>query len=98
MAGRSYLSPGIAGKVVSGYVDRKGTSVPQSSWDTITPRERQVLKLIGEGRSNKELAYYLGISVKTAEKHRANIMNKLNLHNVSALISYAVRKGLVDPF
>ncbi|MBN1842127.1 MAG: response regulator transcription factor, partial [Deltaproteobacteria bacterium] len=60
-----------------------------------TKRERQVLKLIGEGHKNKEIADYLFISLKTVEKHRANLMKKLNLHNASALTAYAMEKGLI---
>jgi DNA-binding NarL/FixJ family response regulator len=64
-------------------------------WDTLTERERQVLKLVAEGHTNKEIANYLFISVKTVEKHRANLMRKLNLHNAPALTAFAMEKGLI---
>ena len=67
----------------------------QTPWDTLTHREREVLKLIGEGNKSKEIADYLCISLNTVEKHRSNLMEKLNLHSVSALTSYAIEKGLV---
>jgi DNA-binding NarL/FixJ family response regulator len=94
--GKTYLSPDIAEKVVTSYLTSKKHSAPASRWDTVTPREKQVLKLIAEGNSNKDMAEYLYISVKTIEKHRANLMRKLELHNVSALTSYAIDKGLVS--
>jgi len=78
-------------------MDGRGNLEPRTPWETLTPREGQVLKLLGEGRRNKEIADYFCISVKTAEKHRANIMRKLNLHSTSALTAYAVGKGLVGP-
>ena len=69
----------------------------KSRWDTITQREKEVLKLLAEGYMNKEIGDFLNISVKTVEKHRANIMSKLDLHNAAALTSFAIEKGLVDP-
>ncbi|MBW1803476.1 MAG: response regulator transcription factor, partial [Deltaproteobacteria bacterium] len=65
-------------------------------WDTLTQREREILKLIAEGYKNKEVADYLCISLKTVEKHRANLMKKLNLHNAAALTAFAMEKGLVS--
>ena len=94
-SGKPYLSPGIADKVLEGYLEGRQKIKSTSSWDTITPREREVLKLIGEGYKNKEIADLLCISVKTVEKHRSNIMNKLDLHNAAALTAYAIDKGLV---
>jgi DNA-binding NarL/FixJ family response regulator len=95
LKGRPYISPGITDKVISGYLESKKTGGPKSSWDALTERERQVLKLIAEGKTTKEIADYLYISVKTAEKHRANLMKKLDLHNTAALTAYAMEKGLV---
>jgi len=66
-----------------------------TSWDTLTQREREILKLVGEGYKNKEIAKYLFISAKTVEKHRSNIMEKLDLHTASGLTAYAIEKGLV---
>ena len=95
LCGKPYLSPGIAGKVLEGYLEGKKTIKTRSSWSTLTQREREVLKLIGESYGNKEIADYLCISIKTAEKHRANLMRKLDLHSASALTAYAIEKGLV---
>ena len=96
LSGKSYLSPGISEKVIEGYLEGKKTVKPSSAWETLTPRERQVLKLIAEGYKNKEIADYLCVSVKTVEKHRANLMQKLDLHNASALTAFAMEKGLVS--
>jgi DNA-binding NarL/FixJ family response regulator len=93
--GKNYISPGIADKVLEGYLEDRRKIKTHSSWDTITQREREVLKLVGEGYMNKEIADYLCISVKTVEKHRSNIMQKLDLHTASALTAVAIEKGLV---
>ena len=93
--GKPYLSPGVSERVIQGYLDGKKRVKPSSSWDTLTRRERQVLKLIAEGYRNKEIADYLYVSVKTVEKHRANLMQKLDLHNASALTALAIEKGLI---
>jgi DNA-binding NarL/FixJ family response regulator len=82
--------------VIEGYLEGKKTLKKKTSWDTLTTREREILKLIAEGYKNKEIADNLCISVKTIEKHRANLMEKLNLHNVQALTTYAIEKGLVS--
>ena len=94
-SGNAYFSPGIADKVLEGYLEGRQRIKSTSSWETITRREREVLKLIGEGYKNKEIADLLCISVKTVEKHRSNIMKKLDLHNAAALTAYAIDKGLV---
>ncbi len=93
--GKRYLSPSISEKVLAGFLDDRKTLKSRSSWDEITQREREVLKLVGEGYKNKEIAIYLCISVKTVEKHRGNIMRKLNLHTSSALTAIGFEKGLV---
>lgn len=95
LLGKSYLSPEVSEKVIEGYLEGRKTLKSSSSWDTLTPREREILKLIGEGYKNKEIADYLCISVKTVEKHRANLMKKLDLHNASALTAFAMEKGLI---
>jgi DNA-binding NarL/FixJ family response regulator len=95
LLGKPYFSPDIAEKVLEGYLEGKKALKPRSSWDTLTQREKEVLKLIGEGHKSKEIADYLCISWKTVEKHRANIMEKLDLHSASALTAYAIKKGLV---
>jgi DNA-binding NarL/FixJ family response regulator len=96
LAGKTYLSPGISEQVMEGYIEGRKKLKTKTTWDTITQREREVLKLLGEGYQNKEIAELLNISVKTVEKHRANIMNKLDLHNAAALTAYAIEKGLVS--
>jgi DNA-binding NarL/FixJ family response regulator len=95
LGGKPYLSPGISEKVVTGYLTgrREEARAPK---DPLTQREREVLKLIGEGYKNKEIADYLCVSPKTVEKHRANIMKKLDLHNASALTAYAIKEGMVS--
>ena len=97
LAGKSYLSPGVCGKVVTGYLGR-GAADPQARggpWDTLTEREREVVKLVAEGYKNREIAAFLSVSIKTVEKHRSNLMRKLDLHNASALTAYAIENGLV---
>ena len=96
MAGKSYLSPGISEKVIEGYLEGKEGSLAVSSWQKLSQREREVLKLIAEGYKNKEIAEDLCISLKTVEKHRANLMKKLDLHNAAGLTVYAVERGLVS--
>ena len=95
LSGKRYLSPGISEKVIEGYLEGKQTIKVQGVRDNLTPREREVLKLIGEGYRNKEIADLLVISPKTVEKHRANLMVKLNFHNVSQVTAYAIEEGLV---
>jgi DNA-binding NarL/FixJ family response regulator len=96
MGGKSYLSPGVSEKVIEGYLKGKKSTQSLSSWESLSQREREVLKLIAEGYKNKEIADDLCISLKTVEKHRANLMKKLDLHNAAALTVYAVDKGLVN--
>jgi DNA-binding NarL/FixJ family response regulator len=96
LEGKPYLSPGVSEKVIEGYLDGRKGAGASSSWDTLTQREREILKLIAEGYKNKDIADYLCISVKTVEKHRANLMKKLDLHNVSALTAFAMDKGLIS--
>ncbi len=95
MAGKLYVSPEISDLVLEGYLDSRKTVKEKTSFELLTQREKEVLKLVGEGYRNKEIADYLCISPKTVEKHRANIMEKLDLHSASALTAYAVDKGLV---
>jgi DNA-binding NarL/FixJ family response regulator len=96
LSGKHYISPGISEKVIEGYLEGKKTLKRKSSWETLTQREREILKLIAEGYKNKEIGDYLCISPKTVEKHRANLMEKLDLHNVQALTTFAIEKGLVS--
>jgi DNA-binding NarL/FixJ family response regulator len=96
LSGKFFMSPGISGKVIEGYLQNKRNLKPSTSWDTLTSREKGILKLIAEGYKNKEIANFLCISVKTVEKHRGNLMKKLDLHNASALTALAIEKGLVS--
>jgi len=93
--GRRFLSPGISEKVIEGYLFGRKTVTDQTAWDTLTNREKEILKLIGEGYKNKEIADFLCISPKTVEKHRTNLMNKLDLHNIASLTALAFEKGLI---
>ncbi len=95
LAGKTYLSPDISDKVLNGYLGRNAQPASASPWDTVTQRERQVLKLIAEGYANTYIAKYLCISVKTVRRHRCNLMRKLDLHNASLLTAYAIKNGLV---
>ena len=89
--GDVYLSPGMSRAVVDAFLSK--TEPPS---DPISPREREVLQLIAEGKSTKEVASLLGISVKTADSHRSRLMQKLDVHEVASLVRYAVRKGVVQ--
>jgi two-component system response regulator NreC len=96
MGGKSYLSPGVSEKIIEGYLEGRERTRSSSAWETLSQREREVLKLIAEGYKNKEIAEDLCISLKTVEKHRANLMKKLDLHNAAALTVYAMERGLVN--
>jgi two-component system response regulator NreC len=89
--GSVYLSPSISRTVVDAYLSK--TYVPA---DPLSGRERQVLQLVGEGKSTKDVAVQLGISVKTAESHRARLMKKLQIHETASLVRYAIRRGLIQ--
>jgi DNA-binding NarL/FixJ family response regulator len=95
LAGKQYVSPEISDMVLEGYLESRKTLKEKTSFELLTQREKEVLKLVGEGYHNKEIADYLCISPKTVEKHRGNIMQKLDLHSASALTAYAIDKGLV---
>jgi DNA-binding NarL/FixJ family response regulator len=96
LEGKKYISPGVAGNVLEGYLDGRKTLKSKSALDTITQREKEILKLLGEGYQNKEIADLLNISVKTVEKHRANLMSKLDLHNAAALTAFGFEHGLIS--
>lgn len=89
--GGVYLSPSVSGVVVQGYLART-----EQPYDPLTDRERQVLQLIAEGKTTKEIAVILGVSVKTAESHRSSLMGKLDIHSTAELVRYAIRRGLVE--
>jgi DNA-binding NarL/FixJ family response regulator len=93
---KRYLSPNISAKVIEGYIDGRKAVKSTSSWESLTLREREILKLIAEGRKNKEIADILFLSAKTVAKHRANLMSKLDLHSASALTAYAMERGLLS--
>jgi len=90
--GQFYLSPGVSRAVVEAYRSKSAAPI-----DPLTARERQVLQLIAEGKSTKDAASLLGISVKTAESHRMRLMQKLDIHETASLVRYAVRRGLIQP-
>lgn len=92
--GEVFLYPSLAARLVQGYVkqDMPGSSSPQ---DNLTDREREVLILIADGLTNAEIAGRLGISVKTVDRHRENLMHKLNLHSRVDLVKYAIKHGLI---
>lgn len=94
--GKSYLSPSICDKVVAGYLSVGESSAKESTWEVLTQREREVIKLIAEGKRTKDIAIYLSLSPKTIEKHRANLMKKLNLRSVSAVTVYAIQNGFIS--
>jgi two-component system, NarL family, response regulator NreC len=91
--GERYLSPVVLKQVVAGYV--KNSNVPQSSYDRLSPREREVLKLLAEGLSVKEIATRLNLSVKTVDVHKTNLMKKIDVHDRTELIKYAIRQKLI---
>lgn len=95
LGGHNYLSPQISGKVISGYLDGKKRIKAKSSLESLTMREREILKLIAEDYKNREIADCLCISLKTVEKHRDNLMKKLDLHSAAALTAFAIEHGLV---
>lgn len=90
--GQVYLSPAVSRAVMEAY-----RSKSERQKDPLTGRERQVLQLIAEGKSTKDVAVMLGISVKTAESHRSRLMQKLDIHETASLVLYAVRRGIVQP-
>jgi len=96
--GNIYLSPGICNKVINGYLDTPSSTSAHSSgsWSQLTVREREITKLIAEGKKSREVAEYLSLSLKTVEKHRTNLMRKLHLHNVSAITKYAIENHLIE--
>jgi len=89
--GEMYLSPGVSGALVRASLG--GTESPA---ELLSPREREVLQLVAEGRTNKEVGHVLAISVKTVETHRSALMRKLDLHDTASLVRYAIRRGLIE--
>ena len=93
---KSVLSPTISKTLIDAYLRKMETGKTETPFDLLTDREREVLQLIAEGNTNREVAKLLFISVKTVEAHRAHIMQKLNIHEIAKLVKYAIQKGLVD--
>jgi DNA-binding NarL/FixJ family response regulator len=94
--GKSFFSPAVSKVLLQDYIRKLQRSGAEDSYDLLSPREREVLQLVAEGKSNKEVASLLHLSVYTVETHRAKIMQKLNLKGVPELILYAVRKGIIS--
>lgn len=94
-AGKPYFSPAVTAVLVEDYVRRLQSRGLTDSYHLLTDREKEVLQLLAEGRSNKEVATVLDLSLSTVETHRANLMQKLNLHNTAEVVLYAVRKGII---
>jgi DNA-binding NarL/FixJ family response regulator len=90
--GGVYLSPGLSELLLDAYVNRR-----EPVADPLSPRERQVLQLVAEGKTTKEVAVVLDISVKTADSHRTRLMKKLDIHETAGLVRYAIRRGMVEP-
>jgi DNA-binding NarL/FixJ family response regulator len=94
--GKSFFSPAVSKVLLDDYVRKLQRSGAEDAYDLLTPREREILQLIAEGKSNKDVANLLNLSVYTVETHRSNIMEKLNLRGIPELILYAVRKGIIS--
>jgi DNA-binding NarL/FixJ family response regulator len=92
--GQIWLSPGVSKPVVTAYA--RSSEGRQDPFEVLTPRQRQTLQLIAEGHSTKEIAQELGLSIKTVETHRAQLMERLDVHDVQGLVRYAIRVGLVS--
>ena len=93
--GQTYLSPTVSRYVIAGYVHP--SAEPPSALDRLTPRHREILQLIAEGHTTKEIARRLKIGTRTVEAHRAELMRRLDIHDIAGLVRYAVRVGLVSP-
>lgn len=93
-AGKKYLSPDVTRDIVDAYVELSQSSSQTPVFVVLTEREREVLQMVAEGRSTKDIGGKIGVSVKTVETHRHNIMEKLNLHSVAELTKYAIREGI----
>ncbi len=94
--GKSFFSPAVSKVLLADYMRKLSRSGAEDSFDLLSPREREILQLVAEGNSSKEVATLLNLSVHTVETHRANIMQKLGLRGIPELILYAVRKGLIS--
>jgi len=95
-AGKSFFSPAVSKVLLDDYVRKLRRSGTEDAYDLLTPREREILQLVAEGKSNKDVANLLNLSVYTVESHRSNLMEKLNLRGLPELILYAVRRGIIS--
>jgi len=94
-SGKTYLSPGVTDGIVEAFVRRPSAETPAAA-SVLTPRQREVLQLVAEGRATKQIAARLHVSTKTVDTHRHEIMTKLDLHSIAELTKFAVREGLTD--
>ncbi|MEW5797513.1 MAG: response regulator transcription factor [Bacteroidota bacterium] len=94
--GEKYISPAISSCLQNEL--KKPDTLPIGGPDSLTPRQREVLQLIAEGHTTKEIASILGMSLKTADSHRTNLMDRLNIHDIAGLVRFAIRSGLISPF
>lgn len=95
--GKAYIHPSLAGKLISGYVQQSASSGGSAATGSLTEREQEILQLIAGGLTSRQIADKLIISINTVERHRSNIMTKLDLHNKAELVKYAFQKGLITP-
>jgi DNA-binding NarL/FixJ family response regulator len=95
LRGETYLSPAVSRGIVTDYVQR--LRADEQPGDALTPRQREVLQLVAEGHSTKEIARRLDLSVKTVDTHRSQLMKQLDIHEVAGLVRYAMRNGLISP-
>jgi two-component system, NarL family, response regulator NreC len=95
--GQAFLYPSVAKAVAADYIKRVETGEGRETYDGLSEREREILTLVAEGSTNREISEQLSISIKTVQTHRTHIMEKLNLHDRTMLVRYAVRKGLIEP-
>jgi len=94
--GKYYLSPEVSTNIIPEYLKNRGYVQPRNPYDLLTEREQQIFRLLAKGHSNKEIAEFLNISYKTVERHRANIMSKLDLHSYRELLKYAINIGILE--
>jgi DNA-binding NarL/FixJ family response regulator len=95
-SGKSFFSPAVGKVLLEDYMRKLQRTGAEDSYDLLSPREREILQLVAEGKSSKDIANLLELSVYTVETHRARVMQKLNLHGIPELILYAVRKGVIS--
>jgi len=95
-AGKSFFSPAVGKVLLEDYIRKLQRTGAEDSYELLSPREREILQLVAEGKSSKEIATLLNLSVYTVETHRAHVMQKLNVHGIPELILYAVRKGIIS--